>query len=200
MPFSTIQKIQQKISTTYQKIIPTYEKIMPTYEKILPAYDKALQTYRITSNNYQKRHPSTTATKPKLTLAETAGYIKCTIQKQLTYKQIQATYKNIQGKYPKIAAKYKKYHKNTKIRKKIQKHTKINKKNWQAVYFYAAIWHYTKKLLGLDTYNSSLPTAHSHSRTPRQAMARYRMFSKAYGIFSHAHGIILYVLVCFRMF
>ena len=31
-------------------------------------------------------------------------------------------------------------------------------------------------------------------------MARYLMFSNAYGIFSHVHGISLYFLVCFRMF
>ena len=59
------------------------------------------------------------------------------------------------------------------------------------------------KLLGLDTYNSSLPTAHSHSKTPRQAMARYRMFSKAYGIFRMFMVLFCmfwYVFVCCGMF
>ena len=31
-------------------------------------------------------------------------------------------------------------------------------------------------------------------------MARYRMSSSAYGIFSHVHGTASYVLVFFRMF
>ena len=38
---------------------------------------QALQTYQVTRNNYQKPHPNTAATKPKLTLEETAGYVKC---------------------------------------------------------------------------------------------------------------------------